>query len=292
MEDRPDRAGVGCAGDASMRVYDCFMLYNEADVLEVRLGELYDHVDVFVVVEATTTFAGRPKPQCYRYDDPRWAPFRDKVRLVIVHDLPTFTGAPVGSRWFAEIMQRNAILRGLEDAAYEDVVIVSDADEIPRGTSVDDAKALLKQSSRERSRLRVKFQLEAYQGDATRIELMLGQWCAPSAVTLQTMINIRAMPNDIRHASDEKMRTRTLENAGRHFCFCGGETTVSDKLDNYSHDEFDQIPLDVIRERLHGDGDIFERAAVGIRRVALGDRHPRYLVENRERLSALTGGDA
>jgi len=275
-----------------MRVYDCFMLYNEADVLEVRLGELYDHVDVFVIVEATTTFAGRQKPPCFRHDDDRWAPFRDKVRLVIVRDLPTFTGSPKGSRWFAEITQRNAILRGLNDASREDIVIISDADEIPRGTSIDDAKTLLRKASRGRNRLRVKFQLEAYQGDATRIELMPGQWCVPAAVTLQTMIDIRAMPDDIRHASDEKMRTRTLENAGWHFCFCGGEVTVSDKLDNYSHDEFDQIPLDVIRERLHGDGDILGRAAVGIRRVALGDRHPGYLVENRDRLSALTGGDA
>jgi len=275
-----------------MRVYDCFMLYNEADVLEVRLGELYDHVDVFVVVEATTTHAGRPKPPCYDQRDDRWAPFRDKVRLVVMHDLPRFSSTPIGSRWFAEITQRNAALRGLEDVAYEDVVIVSDADEIPRGTSVDEAKRLLKTATRDHDQLRVKFHLEGYQGDATRIELMQGQWCAPCAVTFRTMINRRAMPNDIRHASDEKMKTHTLDNAGWHFCFCGGAQVVSDKLDNYPHDELETLSMDTIGERLCGDVDVLNRRDVGIRRVALGDRHPRYLLDNRERLSALIGGES
>ena len=42
-----------------MKIYDCFTFYNELDLLELRLRETYDHVDVFVIAEATRTFQGR-----------------------------------------------------------------------------------------------------------------------------------------------------------------------------------------------------------------------------------------
>ena len=43
------------------KVYDGFMFFNELDLLEIRLRELYDVVDTFVVVEATVTFSGHPR---------------------------------------------------------------------------------------------------------------------------------------------------------------------------------------------------------------------------------------
>ena len=45
-----------------IKIYDCFTFYNEFDLLELRLTELYNYVDYFVIVEADTTFTNRPKP--------------------------------------------------------------------------------------------------------------------------------------------------------------------------------------------------------------------------------------
>lgn len=44
-----------------MKIYDCSIFRNELDLLEIRLKELYNHVDHFVIVEATHTFQGEPK---------------------------------------------------------------------------------------------------------------------------------------------------------------------------------------------------------------------------------------
>ena len=44
-----------------MKVVDCFTFYNELDLLEMRLEEMYDIVDNFVIVEATKTFVGKEK---------------------------------------------------------------------------------------------------------------------------------------------------------------------------------------------------------------------------------------
>jgi len=174
--------------------------------------------------------------------------------------------------------------------SYDDVVMVSDADEIPRGTSVDNAKKMLKKAGRKRStRLRIKLHLDKYQGYADRIEIG-DLWCAPTAVTLQTMINRRLTPSNVRTASNDQMDTKTLERAGWHFCFCGGVPLIAEKLDNYSHDELPTIPPETIEQRLRDSVDVLGRGNVGIRRVALGPRHPRYLLDHQERLSALIGG--
>ena len=44
------------------KIFDCFIFFNEFDLLEIRLTELYDHVDYFVMAEANTTHTGNPKP--------------------------------------------------------------------------------------------------------------------------------------------------------------------------------------------------------------------------------------
>ena len=43
-------------------VYDCFLFFNELELLEVRLNEMASFVDKFVIVEASETFRGAPKP--------------------------------------------------------------------------------------------------------------------------------------------------------------------------------------------------------------------------------------
>ena len=45
-----------------MRVFDCFTFYNEFEILELRLAELYDVVDHFVICEASTTPNNNTKP--------------------------------------------------------------------------------------------------------------------------------------------------------------------------------------------------------------------------------------
>lgn len=112
------------------RVFDCTTYFNEDRLFELRLETLKDVVDVFVVVEATRTFTGRPKP--IRFDPARYGGFADRIRHVIVDDLV----ADREQAWENEFRQRNAIVRGLVDAVGDDRVIVADIDEIPHPEAV------------------------------------------------------------------------------------------------------------------------------------------------------------
>lgn len=106
------------------RIFDCFIFFNELDLLELRFAEHYDQVDFFVICELSSTFKGLPKPLLFRDNRSRYSPFLNKIRHVVVDDMPSS-----GDAWGREFHQRSAIKRALGDLAPEDVVIVSDCDE-------------------------------------------------------------------------------------------------------------------------------------------------------------------
>lgn len=110
------------------RVFDCFPFFNELDVLEIRLAELDALVDYFVIVEATHTQTGIPKPLYFADNRKRYERFADKIIHVVVDDLPL--NDP--SHWPRESHQRDAIMRGLAGAGPDDRIIISDCDEIPK----------------------------------------------------------------------------------------------------------------------------------------------------------------
>jgi hypothetical protein len=114
------------------KIYDCFTFYNELDLLEFRLQELYDHVDHFVIVEANRTFQNNTKPMYFRENQARFTQYMDKIIHVQVEDMPENTDA-----WGRERHQRDAIAKGIMDADANDIVIVSDLDEIIRPDTVD-----------------------------------------------------------------------------------------------------------------------------------------------------------
>lgn len=110
-----------------MAVYDCFMFYNELDVLEIRLSALSDVVDRFVLVEAAQTHSGKAKPLHFSQNSERYARWRDRIEHVVLESLPESDDA-----WVRENAQRNGIARGLGAVEDDDLVIISDVDEIPR----------------------------------------------------------------------------------------------------------------------------------------------------------------
>lgn len=109
------------------KVYDCFTFFNELDLLELRLTECYDGADYFVIAEADKTFSGNSKPFILEENWDRYKQFHDKIIYVKVTDMPTGPDA-----WAREYHQRNALARGLLTANDNDVVVLTDCDELLR----------------------------------------------------------------------------------------------------------------------------------------------------------------
>lgn len=112
-----------------MKIFDCFLFFNELDLLELRLAELYDQVDFFVLVEANKTHTGKDKTFNFEENISRYTPWMDKIIHVKVTDCPEYDSNHPEK---IENFQRNAIMRGLTTSAQEgDKIMVSDVDEIP-----------------------------------------------------------------------------------------------------------------------------------------------------------------
>lgn len=112
-----------------MKIFDCFKFFNELELLELRLMELNNVVDYFVIVEANKTHTGKPKEYIFENNKQNFQPYLDKIIHVKVDDMPNYSQNDI---WTAENYQRNCIMRGLtEHAEAGDKIIISDIDEIP-----------------------------------------------------------------------------------------------------------------------------------------------------------------
>jgi beta-1,4-mannosyl-glycoprotein beta-1,4-N-acetylglucosaminyltransferase len=112
------------------RIFDCFCYLNEKELLELRLQTLWNHVDIFVIVESDFTQSGLFKGQ--NLLPSILEPYKAKVRYIHLVECP---GGQT-DLWLNENHQRNQIARGLTDLHDQDWVIVSDLDEIPNPESI------------------------------------------------------------------------------------------------------------------------------------------------------------
>ena len=209
-----------------MKVYDCFTFYNELDLLEIRLEELGDAVDTFVIVEATVTFQGKDKPLYFEDNRHRFAKFAHKIRHVVVDHL-----AEIGDPWQREWAQRNAIKRGLTDAAASDAVIVSDVDEIVRASTIQNAAVL-------GDFCFLEMQLYAYFLNWKALP-WIKPYMAPWSV-IDAMPDLNAPRHEELAYLDHTGRPRSthvIADAGWHFSWMGGVANMVGKIGAFSHTE-------------------------------------------------------
>lgn len=113
------------------RLYDTFLFDDELDMLECRLTELdASPVYRFVIVEATVTHRGDPKPLFYAENADRFSPWADRIIHVVAGTLPDSPDP-----WQRLFAQREHARAGLGDATADDVIMHGDADEIPSASA-------------------------------------------------------------------------------------------------------------------------------------------------------------
>lgn len=125
-------------------IFDCCTFFNELDLLEIRLNILYNFVDKFVIVEGNKTHTGKDKEFVFEQNKNRFTEFLDKIIYIKVDDFPVLENSQsdkYGNQWLYENFQRDAIMRGLKDCSPNDIVIISDCDEIPNPTAIKKYKS-------------------------------------------------------------------------------------------------------------------------------------------------------
>ncbi len=69
-----------------MKIFDCFMFYDEEMLLDVRLNTLDKFIDKFIVVESKFTHSGKKRDLLF--DIKKYQKFKDKINYLVVESLP------------------------------------------------------------------------------------------------------------------------------------------------------------------------------------------------------------
>jgi len=243
------------------KVVDCFIFYNELDILEYRLNILNDTVDHFVLVESTKTFMGNEKPLFYADNKDRFSKFNDKITHIIVDDLIE-PNVEEGEQWNNENRQRNHIDIGIGKLGLSDYdyILISDVDEIPDPKTISEHK----NSTSIISFANLKQDFYYYNLCSTNSEI----WLFPKIITYQEYMRQGSMPSKIRIS----MAPATIEKGGWHLSYFGDASFIKDKIINFSHQEFNKeeiIDEKNIEDKIKTGKDLFNRNGVTIKKISI-----------------------
>jgi len=248
------------------KIYDCIMFFNEAMLFEIRMKEIGHLVDIIVVVESSITFTGMARsaycfPKVYENLDKN---IKRKIRYIQLcqSDYPSDI---LRDPWLVEEFTRNQITRALFDIKYNDYLIISDIDEIPKSHIIE-------------QRLLGALNVSVSNFKFNLVDLN-AHWNAPKAACgLDFMFNT---PNNIR-CREKCLVSNDIPDAGWHFSFIMNERAILQKLFSFSHQEFDHLDvknINYIRGCISSGKDLFQRPGVAFTTVSL-DLMPRYINDN------------
>ncbi len=125
-----------------MKIFDCFMYFDEEVVLDLRLNMLNDYVDYFIIVESTFTHRGDKRK--LRFNLEKFKKFEKKIVYLVYDESPSNIEEVLSddnhdeksrkyilNAVYRENGQRDFLINGLQNADSEDLILVSDVDEIP-----------------------------------------------------------------------------------------------------------------------------------------------------------------
>ena len=225
-------------------IYDCFSFNNENDILDIRLNTLNDVVDKFVIIEASKTHQGAPKTQ---FDKERFEKFMDKIIYVFLEDIPDFKG----ETWHYENYQRNYILNVLraENCSPDDVIIISDVDEIPSAWQVRNFFSYL---GIEGATLSLKSYIYRL-----NLQVINSNWHKAKMVRYSYFLNPNNYSKDFTVNYVEELNQEITptgvrfaiiypileENTGWHFSSMGSAEDVVNKLKSFAHKELNYTDI-------------------------------------------------
>jgi beta-1,4-mannosyl-glycoprotein beta-1,4-N-acetylglucosaminyltransferase len=238
-----------------MKVIDCFIFYNELDLLTYRLNLLEKIVDYFIIVESKHTFIGKEKKLFYKENKHLFEKFSKKIIHIIVDDMPyKYPHVNINNNdvWKNEYFQRNAISRGLnyiDNLSDSDVIIISDLDEIPDPNTLEKIKK--GEILVDLNTLEMDFY---YYNLNTRFN---EKWYLCKIISYKKYNELNINCNNIRNTGCSR-----ILNGGWHLSYFGDKHFIQNKIQNFSHQELNIsnfTDLLKIEERVNNSIDLYDR---------------------------------
>lgn len=254
-------------------IYDCFLFSNELDLLEIRLNELKDTVDKFVLLESDHTISGIPKPLYYHDNADRFKEFEDKI-IHVVYDYPQEIKNVIlpqchienKEAWIRESLSRDLIRENV-GVKNDDIVIIADADEITSPVAITDYNIGM-------GGMTLVQKLYYY-----RLNCYCPTYIWGWAKIVPGKLFNESTPQQIRYARMPNLRAP----GGWHFSFIGGPEAISDKLKAFAHQEYNKPPftnIEYIKLCMELPKDVLNRPEIALQYVPVDYSFPDYVQKN------------
>ena len=262
-----------------MAIYDCFQYFDEDHMVDLRLNILDQYVDYFVISESTKTHQGKDKK--INFDIKKFSKFKKKIKFIVAdyNESINFKNH-IGGESPIEQHQRNSLIKGIEDASSEDLIILSDSDEIPDLTKLNEIKNNKKIIAFSQKMFMYKINLQ---------NIDESNWIG-SKITMKknitTMQNLRNLKfKKYPFWRIDKYNLQTIK-GGWHFSFLQTPDQILNKIKSFSHGEFNinNINEKIIEEKILKNEDILGRG-ITLKKTPLDSSYPSYILENKEKFS-------
>jgi beta-1,4-mannosyl-glycoprotein beta-1,4-N-acetylglucosaminyltransferase len=279
-------------------IYDCFNFFNELDILDLRLNTLNDVVDYFVIVESNVTHSGSNKPYYFWDNQHIFEKFLHKIINFHVEDTPNdFINLPLSDDvvvneiysfianqtnrfdrnnqpdYGRDFFQKESVRRPLQNCSDSDIIMISDADEIPNPKLLKDMSWYNPDQIYALNQTTYYYYLNV---------LKEKNWYGTKLSSYGTLKNLSF--NEVR---GDLSLSEELPDGGWHFSFMGGKDMVKTKLLNYSaRDMVNDKVLDSLEHNITNNVDLFFRVGL-LQTVEIDDSYPKYLVQNKDKYKHL-----
>ena len=263
-----------------MAIYDCFQYFNEDHILDMRFNILDKYVDYFVVSESTKTHQGKEKKLNFNINN--FPKFKRKIKYIVA----SYDGEKPfdNHQWGESIIeqhQRNNISEGIKKASDDDLIILSDSDEIPDLKKLKEIKKSVKFIAFSQMMFMYKINLQ---------NLDESNWIG-SRMCLKKNFPLPQKLRDMKFKNYpfwrfDKPKTQIIQ-GGWHFSFLQTPTDIIKKIKSFSHGEFNKeeiVDEKRILTKISSGKDIFDRG-LRLKKVNIDNKFPEYILRNKKNFS-------
>ena len=263
-----------------MAIYDCFQYFNEDHMVDLRLNILNEYVDFFVISESTKTHQGANKKLNFNINN--FSKFKNKIKYIVAdYQEDVNFKNHTGGESLIEQHQRNSLIKGIKDAHLNDLIILSDSDEIPDLTKLNQIKTNSKFIAFSQMMFMYKLNLE---------NLGESNWIGSRITLKKNILNMQ----DLRNLKFKKYpfwrvdkKNLQIIQGGWHFSFLQSPQDIKMKIQSFSHGEFNTdniVNEQKIKEKISLGVDIFNRG-FQLNKIKIDSRFPDFILKNKDKLS-------
>tara|TARA_B100000029_G_scaffold352526_1_gene345116 strand:- start:284 stop:1072 length:789 start_codon:yes stop_codon:yes gene_type:complete len=257
-----------------MKIFDCTIYFDEDLMLDLRMNILDQHVEKFIIVEAAHDHQGNIKKR--NFDIKNFKKFENKIQYFFIESIPQEY-----SSWERENYQRNYIGRCLGDLHDDDLVIISDVDEIPNLKSINKFYGN-RYSVFEQKMFYYKFNLL----NNSKPFWYGSKLCKKKYLkSPQWLRNLKSKQYPFWRF--DKTNINIIKNGGWHFSFIRKPDEIIKKIESYAHVEFNRSQFkdkkEIIKKINMGE-DIFGRG-IKYSKIDIDDSFPEYIQQNKDKFS-------